>query len=607
MKLLLVNPPQIFTTFQVAAGLVPPLGLTYLASFAMKQGIDVELLDTLGEAPETVNPFQRQDIFLRGLSIDDAVARVPDDTGLIGISNLFSFAFPAVQELVAALKRARPDVPVVLGGAHPTHLCDYTLENTEADYVILGEGEIPLVKLWDHVQGGAPLAEVPSLAHLDDAGRVVRTAAFPRLGNIDSVNVPFPARHLLPMENYIDAQEAHGAAGGRWTTILSSRGCPYGCTFCDSRRTKFVARSAQDVVDEIEHCRREYGIAEFHFEDDNMTLLRDRIIEICDEIIRRGLQIRWQTPNGIRASVTDEEMLLKMKASGCTHVTLAPESGSMRVHAEIVQKGKDFSLEQLLEVARAAHRLGLKCAAYFILGLPGERAEDVEMTIDYAAKLSRAGVDEAVFGLFTPLPGTPLWDQVVAEYGRPDFLDLLVIGDLNKAVSWTKSLTAEDLSAFRRRAYLTFQLNRMVFHPFKFFRTLFNVLRGLAETKTENKLRTFIRRARGAAGKKPGRREGYTPYDGERTVSVLLKTTPVYGFSGALYKALLLLLGGFSRVPVRRSAAREPAQTVVSGTPLAPTAMKNGVRVHSKETRERPAGGAVRRPADREPKGAETA
>lgn len=582
MKLLLVNPPQIFTTFQVAAGLVPPLGLAYLASFAMKQGIEVELLDVLGEAPETVNPF-RQDVFLRGLSIDDAVARVPDDTGLIGISNLFSVAFPAVRELVAALKRARPDVPVVLGGAHPTHLCDYTLENTEADYVVIGEGEIPLVKLWDCVRGGVPPAEVPSLAYQDDAGRVVRTAAFPRLGNIDSVNLPFPARHLLPMENYIGAQEAHGAAGDRWTTILSSRGCPYGCTFCDSRRTKFVARSARDVVDEIEHCQREYGIAEFHFEDDNMTLLRDRTIEICDEIIRRGLRIRWQTPNGIRASVTDEEMLLKMKASGCTHVTLAPESGSMRVNTEIVRKGKDFSLDQLLEVARTAHRLGIKCAAYFILGLPGERAEDVEMTIDYAARLSRAGVDEAAFGLFIPLPGTPLWDRVVAEYGQPDFLDLLVIGDMNKAVSWTKSLTAEDLNACRRRAYLTFQLNRMVFHPFKFFRTLFNVLRGLAETKTENKLRIFIKRARGTAGKKPGK-EGYTPYDGERTVSVLLKTVPVYGFSGALYKALLALLGCFR-------------ESWFGGPPR---------EIPRRGASARLAGG-VRRPADRESKGVETA
>ena len=343
--------------------------------------------------------------------------------------------------------------------------------------------------------------------------------------------LPFPARHLLPMEKYIDEQEAHGAVNDRWTTILSSRGCPYGCTFCDSRRTKFISRSAKDVVDEIEHCYTKYGIVEFHFEDDNMTLQRDRIIEICEEIIKREIDIKWQTPNGIRASVTDEIMLLKMKKSGCTHITLAPESGSERVMQEIVQKGKDFSHDQLLDIGRIACNIGMKSAAYFILGLPGETIDDIKQTIAYANKLARAGVDEVAFGLFIPLPGTPLWDHVVDNYGQPDFLDLLVIGDMNKAVSWADDITSEELNYFRRRAYLEFQLNRMIFHPIKFWRTIFNVFRGFAETKTENKIRTFIKRQSNKTNK-------YTPYDTNRTISVLLKNNPVYAYTESTYKSI---------------------------------------------------------------------
>ena len=107
-----------------------------------------------------------------------------------------------------------------------------------------------------------------------------------------------------------------------------------------------------------------------------------------------------------------------MKKSGCTHITLAPESGSERVMQEIVQKGKDFSHDQLLEIGRSAHKIGMKSAAYFILGLPGEKIDDIKQTIAYANQLARAGVDEVAFGLFIPLPGTQLWDHVVDNYGK---------------------------------------------------------------------------------------------------------------------------------------------------------------------------------------------
>jgi len=533
MKLTLINPPQIFTKYQVATGIVPPLGLAYLASYAIKNNIDVDLIDALGESPDLITPFNN-DIFLRGMTIKQIVESVQKDTKLIGISNLFSFAYPAVKLLIKSLKDKYPKIPIVLGGPHPTHLCDYTLQDSEVDFIIIGEGEVPLVHLWEYVNGNILLQDVPSLAYVNASSEVVRNTAFPRIKNIDNDNIPFPARHLLPMENYIGEQEAHGAVNNRWTTIISSRGCPYGCTFCDSRKTKFVGRTAIDVVNEIEHCYKKYEITEFHFEDDNMTLNRKRIIEICNEIINRGLKIKWQTPNGIRASVTDEEMLIKMKESGCSHITLAPESGSERVMNEIVQKGKDFSHQQLLDIGKLANKIDMKSAAYFILGLPGEKIHEVKETISYANKLARAGVDEVAFGLFIPLPGTPLWDYVVEKYGMPDFLDLLVIGDLNKAVSWAEDIKAEDLNKLRRQAYILFQLNRFTYHPIKFLKTVINVIRGYAETKTENKIRTFLKR-------QTTKSKQYTPYNSSRVFSVLLKNNPVYSYSESLYKSFLTM------------------------------------------------------------------
>ena len=533
MKLTLINPPQIFSKYQVATGIVPPLGLAYLASYAIQEGIKVDLIDALGEAPQTVNYFQK-DIFLRGLSFSDIIQRIDPNTNLIGISILFSFAYPAVKDLIKEIKHKFIDIPIVLGGPHATHLTDYTLMDSNVDYIIIGEGEIPLIHLYKHIMGQLLLEEVPSLAYKNSKGQIKRTNSAGRINDLDSNNIPFPARHLLPMENYIGEQEAHGAVNGRWTTIISSRGCPYGCTFCDSRRTKFIARSAMDVVNEIEYCYNKFDIREFHFEDDNMTLQKNRIIEICNEIMRRKLVIQWQTPNGIRASVTDQPMLMKMKESGCTHVTLAPESGSIRVLEDIIQKGKDFSLDQLKEVAKSAHEIGLKSAAYFILGLPGEKVEDIKLTIKYANSLARIGVDEVAFGLFIPLPGTPLWDKVVEKSGQPNFLDLLVIGDLNKAVSWTDFISSEQLNSYRKIAYLQFQIFRLLYHPRRFGKTLINVVKGFAETKTENKLRTFLSR-------KKKSNTDYTPYKSERVISVLLKNNPIYSYSESTYKTVRTL------------------------------------------------------------------
>jgi len=554
MKIALLNPPQIFSRYQIATGITPPLGIAYLAAFCLSKGYQVQLIDAPGEAPWTISTFQ-DDIFLRGMTIEEIIDSIDSDAEIIGISNLFSFAYPAIRKLSEALREAFPQSTIVLGGPHPTHMFEEVLEHGAADFVIRGEGEFPILDLCRHLAGEIPIDEVRSVSYRGPDGEIVSTPTARRIRDLDQDNLPFPARHLLPMENYIAVQEAHGPTTNRWTSMITSRGCPYGCTFCDIRRTKWVGRSARDVVDEIELCKKEWGITEFHFEDDNMTIRRDRMLEICDEIIARKLNISWQTPNGIRASVTDAEMLTKMKASGCVHITLAPESGSERVVKELIQKGKDFSHDQLLDVGRTAHRLGMKVAAYFILGMPGETPEELEETIQYGKRLARAGVDEAGFALLIPLPGTPVWDEVVKKGEQPDYLDLLIVGDLNKSASYSAFLTSDQLSDARRRAYFSFFLSRAIYHPFSFARTAFNVLRSTAETKTESYIRTFVRRQLAEPpSTNPGSIQGsYVTYSGERTVSVLLQTKANYGYSNSWLRAITVVFGHFYKTLLRKN------------------------------------------------------
>ena len=236
-------------------------------------------------------------------------------------------------------------------------------------------------------------------------------------------------------------------------------------------------------------------------------------------------------------------MLGKMKAAGCMHVTLAPESGSMRVLKEIIVKGADFELDQLLNCGKVAHQIGLKVAAFFILGLPGENLDDMKQTIRYARKLAKAGVDEAAFSLFIPLPGTPLWDTVENQLEGVDFLDLLAIGDLSKAKSWNPHISDEQLHAMRRKAYLTFHLTKMFYHPIAFMKSIFNVLRDVEETKTERTLRQFLQRFKIKSKKfsetpKPEFKTDLNayPYDATTTLKILMQNKPNHAYSNGLLK-----------------------------------------------------------------------
>jgi anaerobic magnesium-protoporphyrin IX monomethyl ester cyclase len=501
-QVILINPPQVFTKNQVASGITPPLGIAYLAAVLEQNEVTVDIIDAVGLEPGTITPFEKE-TFVRGLTFEDIVSRLDDDVKIVGISNLFSFAYPVVQELCRQIRAHNSNIQIVLGGPHPSALYAEILDEDRelVDFVVLGEGENPFLYLCqkllqdDILFQSDPGVDISNLAYLDENGNcVMGTEKLERNTKLNSDTIPFPSRHLLPMEEYIKAQESHGYSNGRWTSMISSRGCPYGCTFCASRKTRWVSRSAKDVADEIEYCIDNWDIREFHFEDDNMTINVKRLIEICDEIKNRKLDITWQTPNGIRASRIDEEMLRAMKESGCEHVTLAPESGSPRVLEDIIQKGKDFNLDHLRDCGATAHKLGLKVAAYFVLGLPGETREDMEMTIAYARQLARVGVDEVNFGLFIPLPGTPLWEPSKHKIKDLDWLDLLTVGDLAKAVSFNDEVGSKELDWVRKKAYMSFLATRIIYHPLQFAGTIFNVLRGIEKTKTERVLKTLVAR-----------------------------------------------------------------------------------------------------------------
>lgn len=495
MKTLLINPPQLFSKTQVAAGVIPPLGLLYLSSYLKKEGYRVEILDALVEGAGTINELLVANCRLtyRGLSFNEIIKRIDSAYKIVGISSLFSFAFPIVLKLTEAIKAAFPEIIIVVGGAHVSALPSEVIMNKSIDFVVIGEGEETFKKLLAEIEfGNNNFKEIDGLAY-KFAGKTFTNPKKQYIENLDSL--PFPDRAAVPLEKYYEINEAHGPTGLKWTPLLSSRGCPYGCTFCTSAlwSRKFRARSAENVVAEIEECIRKYDIKEFHFEDENLTLDHARINRICDIIIEKKLNIKWQTPNGIRASVTDENTLLKMKQSGCNHVTFAPESGSERVLKDIINKSQD--LNKVTRLIKYCHKIKLKCCAYFVLGLPGETSADVGLSIRYAMKLARLGLNEVTFSLFIPLPGSYLYDELKKQ-GKlvDDWQAMISIGDLARARSWSENISDRELNRLRQKAYLSFYLVRLIFHPLKIMEMIINIFRGRKTLKTERVAETFLKR-----------------------------------------------------------------------------------------------------------------
>ena len=490
MKVILINPPQLYSKSWVTAGINPPLGLMYLSASLRKNGHNPIIFDTVVEAHNNIFKVDNK-VSGRGLSFKDIIRRIPKDVGLIGISNLFSFAYPLVRRLTCEIKKEFPKKLIVLGGAHPSATPIVTVSEPSIDFVILSEGDLTIVELVNNIGNSMALSKIDGLAYKDENGKSVLNPKMCYIEDLDSL--PFPERNSIPLESYYKVGSPHGPCQDRWTPILSSRGCPFQCTFCTSNLwdRRFRVRSAENVLDEIEQCKDEFNITEFLFEDENFTINKRRVFEICNGIINKRLNIRWQTPNGIRASVTDEEVLDAMKKSGCHHITVAPESGSERVLNEIIRKQQDKN--DVTNVVRYASKIGMKTAAYFVSGLPGETVDDVEMSIDYVCTLAKEGLDEIAFSRFVPLPGSELHEKLVRErqFDR-SWLSLTSTGGFALEKSFSEYISTEKLNKLRRKAYLKFYLIRLFYHPFKILKSIVNLLRKKAELKTERTVLSLI-------------------------------------------------------------------------------------------------------------------
>ncbi len=405
-KILLIYPPVILSKTERPT-ITAPLGVAYVAAVCEEAGFDVKIIDCLAEGEWKSTPVDG-DLLYWGLTYDEIEKRIKKERpDVVGISCQFSLQYIPSKEIVRMVKRLFPQTITVMGGTHPTIMYKEILANEGAlDYVVLSEGEYTFTELVKSLSEGRDVSHIDGLAYRED-GRVV---CKPKRGFIEDLDaLPFPARHLLPMDIYAKAKRGWGTTRrSPKANMITSRGCPFKCTFCGiwiNAGKGFRARSPENVIAEIEHLTKEYGIQEIHFEDDNLTLNRERAERIFDLMIERGLDVAWAAPSGLAIWTFNDRLLEKMVRSGCYRVNLGLESGNDHVLRNVIKK--PLTRRIIREKIGLVKKYGLEITGFWVIGNPGETVEQMWDTLDFAREL---GLEDNQVAIALPYPGTELYE-----------------------------------------------------------------------------------------------------------------------------------------------------------------------------------------------------
>jgi len=432
---------------------VQPLGLAYLAAVLLKEGYDVKILDCLVEGYENV--FGDGEFLQAGLSDDDIKDEIHDfNPDVVGVSCVLSTQCENAIGTLALAKAVNKNIVTLIGGSHPAYSIPQTLNHGEVDFVFLGESERSIVALLSKLRDGKDLTEVGGVAFRDSKGNIAINRSIEYIKDLDTL--PFPARNLLNMERYFEINMHHSpyAIGHRVANILTSRGCPARCIFCTSTNfwgNRYRARSAENVILEIRSLKDEFGVDELQFTDDNITLNKKRLTEILDGI--KDLRLAWCTPNGTAVWSLDEELIEKMRESGCYQLTFAIESGNQEVLDKIIKK--PLRLKKVKPLVRRAQELGIHVHAFFICGFPGETLSQMHDTYNFAVDVD---FDSASFFVATPLVGSEMLDICVQnDYLRGEFKPqelLYKIGHINTpdfTAGKVSELVGQFIREYKRR------------------------------------------------------------------------------------------------------------------------------------------------------------
>jgi anaerobic magnesium-protoporphyrin IX monomethyl ester cyclase len=409
MKLLLINPTY-YTKEGLGLSYGEPLGLAYVAAAIEKSGRhEVDVLDSVGMMKDLVMIEGEYRIGLPDEEFFDLLSKKTFDA--IGITTVKTFLqdLRETSAFIAKIRNAYPGAPIIVGGPGATLEWETFIRDPNIDFVVLGEGEGTIVDLLDALTGKKHITEVAGIVYKENDGTVRKN---PKRDPLPIDEIPWPARHLLPMDNYMRWRAKQGRFRVPATAILTSRACPYNCVFCNLRNIwgrRWRGRNPNDVVDEIQYLVKTYGTRRILIQDDNFAASPERVEEICNAILQRKLDISWAVQPGFAAWMLSKNLLKKLRDSGVYLFVIQVESGNKKT---LEYMHKRIDLDHVREIVKYANRLGMLVQSNIIIGLWNETREDIEESIRMAESLR---VDALNYIVPIPYRHTPMYEDYVRE------------------------------------------------------------------------------------------------------------------------------------------------------------------------------------------------
>lgn len=442
-KILLINPPrehlvQLDTTSNVDLGEIssfPPIGLMYLAQGLRQKNSEfkVKILDAVAD---NLDYWQ---------IIDKVKEFAPQIVGL----TTFSFTFYDAWFTAKELKKARPEIPIAVGGPHMYIFGYETMGHECFDYGVVGDGEDVFSELCEALYKDKEIPRLPGLLYRQN-GDIVGSGVS-QIDNLDSV--AFPALDLIDPFKYYSSIGSQNAVG----TICTSRGCPYRCTFCQVPHTRYRMRSTENIMQEIDIYVKK-GITDFLFFDDLFNITKKRVIELSNQILEKGIKISWMFRG--RVDQIDDKILKAAKKAGCHTISVGIEDSTDEGLKAIKKK---ITIEQAYEAVHLIRKNKIRCSTNWIIGFPHHKSsQDLDHLLTTALKMD---ADYAQFSILQCLPGSELYDQAVSESGiNPDAWKNYVLNPVKEFSPpiWERHFKKSELFDFYEKAYRKYYLRPKV-------------------------------------------------------------------------------------------------------------------------------------------------
>ena len=492
----LIRPPTVYAANNLTTMYTPPLGLAYVAGAIRAAGFKVQFIDSVGESLDTRHEISNETYYY-GLSYDEIVEAIDPDTPIIGFTFNFSFEYPASRDLASYVRKKFPNALFVGGGEHVTALPNQTLNESEMDVLVLGEGEETIVEfLKKYTENNLDYAQIEGIAYLNETNDVVINPRRPRKRELDEI--AWPAWDLVPVDKYMDRGYGFGVNRGRSIPLLASRGCPYQCTFCSNPSmwtTRWDARDPDSVLDEMQYYQDRYSAKNFDFFDLTAIVEKSWIVSFCNKIQERGMKFTWQLPSGTRTEAIDLEVAELLYKSGCRNMSYSPESGSPSVLERIKKK---IHPDTFITSIAAGNKVGINIKCNIMLGFPNETYSEVFDSYKYIVRLAMAGAYDLSVWAFSPYPGSELFREIKENTGEVlddnYFNSLRSYADRWATVSYSKNFSDSRLRKLRITAVLLFYCVSFMVRPNRPFKIIWNLFSGKQESRAEQGMVNLIRR-----------------------------------------------------------------------------------------------------------------